>query len=110
MGNQLLITSTVYIMQEDQDPIQMIMNLTIQIQSMIMSIDYTMEENKGLIKMTISLIIWNQFLTTSTTYIMQEELDLTQMIMNPIIEHLAKAYKDLETKSIYLQVSNFLAV
>ena len=43
--NQVSITSTVYITQENQDLIQMIMNLTIPIQPMITSIAYTTEED-----------------------------------------------------------------
>merc|ERR1712224_21912 len=105
-----MITSIAYTTEVDQALIQMTISPIILNQLLITSIDYTMEEDKGLIKMTISLIICNQFLTTSTTCIMQEELDLTQMIMNPTIEHLANVYKDLETKSIYLQVSNFFSV
>ena len=50
--NQFSITSTVYIMQEDQDLIQMIMNPIIQIQPMITSIAYTTEEVQDLIQMT----------------------------------------------------------
>merc|ERR1712212_81705 len=87
--------------------IQIIMNLIIQIQSMITSIAYTMEADQGLIKMTISLIIWSQFLTTSIIYIMQEELDLIQMIMNRTIEHLEDLNKDLEIEYIHLQLSKF---
>merc|ERR1712212_1148458 len=90
--------------------IQIIMNLIIQIQSMITSIAYTMEADRGLIKMTISLIIWNQFLTTSIIHIMQEELDLIQMIMNRTIEHLENLNKDLEIESMHLQLSKFFVV
>merc|ERR1712212_798177 len=73
--NLLLVMSTVYIMQGDQDLIPMIMNPTMQIQSMIPSIAYTMEEYKALFQMTISLIILNLLLVMSTVYIMQGDQD-----------------------------------
>ena len=107
--NQLLITSTVYIMQEDQDLIQMIMSPTIQIQYVITSIAFTTEEVLDLIQMTIRLIIWNQLLTTNTICIMQETQDLIPMIMNPTIEYLGDVYKDFEIQSIYLHVSPFVS-
>ena len=40
-----IIMTTVYIMKEDQDLIQMIINLTIQGQNMIMVTVYIMEED-----------------------------------------------------------------